>query len=132
MCISLMLKIDYNDVHEKLPSLHLIQYQISQYTLSKITVIDDIFYNQKYYLDNRTSINLMRFYLMTTQKTNRVILRLPQVMKKVPLSKVTIYEYIKQGKFPAPIKLGSRASGWDSLAIDQWIEDRINASKEVA
>ncbi len=46
---------------------------------------------------------------------NRLI-RLPEVMKIVPLCKVKIYQMIKDGVFPAPIKIG-RASLWETDAI---------------
>ncbi len=39
-------------------------------------------------------------------------LRLSEVLKLIPLSKTTFWEYVRQGKFPKPIKLGVRASAW--------------------
>lgn len=52
--------------------------------------------------------------------TDRII-RLPQVMNKVGMKKSAIYSRIKDGDFPAPIKLGKHASGWLESAVDQWI-----------
>ncbi len=46
---------------------------------------------------------------------NRLI-RLPEVLKIVPLCKVKIYQMIKDGFFPAPLKIG-RASLWEIDAI---------------
>ena len=40
------------------------------------------------------------------------ILRLPQVLDNVGLKKSAIYNRIKAGQFPPPIKLGTHASGW--------------------
>lgn len=57
------------------------------------------------------------------------ILRMPQVKARVGLCSVEIYRRIKAGRFPAPIKLDGRASGWLSNEIDQWIADRIAASR---
>lgn len=50
------------------------------------------------------------------------ILRLPQVKQRVGLSRTTIYRAVKEGTFPAPIKLGGpRAVGWTSTSIEAWI-----------
>lgn len=57
------------------------------------------------------------------------LLRLPDVKKRVPYSRSSIYALIAAGKFPAPILLGGRAVGWLSNEIDQWIADRIAASR---
>ena len=51
------------------------------------------------------------------------ILRLPQIIETVHLSRSTIYSLVKKGEFPAPIKLGPRASGWLASEIETWIEE---------
>lgn len=48
------------------------------------------------------------------------LLRMPQVLDRVGLKKTVIYERIKAGTFPKPIKLGS-ASAWHTHEIDGWI-----------
>ena len=53
-----------------------------------------------------------------------MILRIKEVLSKVGLSRATIWRRVKAGDFPAPLRLGgpnTRAVGWDSAAIDQWI-----------
>lgn len=57
------------------------------------------------------------------------ILKLPQVMEVTSLSRSSIYAYIKAQKFPPQINIGVKAVGWDSLAIEKWLEDRIAASR---
>lgn len=54
------------------------------------------------------------------------ILRLPEVMKRVGLSKTTIYDRIKKGEFPAQAKLldGSRTAGWFEDEIDDYLAAR--------
>ncbi len=53
--------------------------------------------------------------------------RLPQVKARVGLSRSEIYRRASANPptFPKPVKLGLRASAWNSTAIDQWIADRI-------
>jgi prophage regulatory protein len=53
------------------------------------------------------------------------LLRLPEVESMVGLRKSSIYEGIKAGTFPAPVKLSRRAVCWPASAIDAWIADRI-------
>ena len=58
------------------------------------------------------------------QNDNRLI-RLPDVMSKTGLVRASIYRYIDLGKFPAPVRVGERASAWVEQEIDAWISDRI-------
>ena len=52
---------------------------------------------------------------------NRII-RLPEVMRRVGLSRSSIYEYIKKGTFPKQVSLGARAVGWFETDIDLWVD----------
>lgn len=65
-------------------------------------------------------------------KTALSILRRRQVEARVGLSRSTIYERIKRGEFPAPIRLGARSVGWPSDAIDDWVNRTISESRKVA
>lgn len=51
--------------------------------------------------------------------------RLPQVRARCALSRSEIYRRILTGDFPAPVKIGMRASAWNSAEIDAWIAGRI-------
>jgi prophage regulatory protein len=57
------------------------------------------------------------------------ILRRPQVEARTGLSRSTIYERMKQGTFPSPISLGTKAVGWLEHEIDDWLGQRIKASR---
>ena len=48
------------------------------------------------------------------------IIRRHQLKAVVGLSIGHIYELVSQGQFPAPIKLGPRASGWLSREVADW------------
>ena len=52
------------------------------------------------------------------------IIRLPQVQHRTGLSKTSIYEAVKDGRFPRPVSLGARAVGWLDSAVCDWIESR--------
>jgi prophage regulatory protein len=57
------------------------------------------------------------------------ILRLSQARAKTGLGRSTIYAEQKAGRFPKSISLGKRAVGFLASEIDQWIADRIAASR---
>jgi prophage regulatory protein len=57
------------------------------------------------------------------------ILRLPSVQKRTGLSRSTIYLRISEGNFPKPISLGGRAVGWIEEEINEWLNQRIKASR---
>lgn len=57
------------------------------------------------------------------------ILKLPQVEIITGLSSSTIYRGAAAGSFPKPIKLGVRSSGFIKSEIEQWLSERIEASR---
>lgn len=59
--------------------------------------------------------------------TETKIIRLPDVLAKIGMSKPSVYNMIKRGEFPQQIKLGVKASGWLVSEIDAWIAQRVNA-----
>tara|TARA_R110000851_G_C13101874_1_gene568645 strand:+ start:9112 stop:9318 length:207 start_codon:yes stop_codon:yes gene_type:complete len=57
------------------------------------------------------------------------IIRLPAVKEKTGLSRSSIYLRMSKGEFPSSISLGDRAIGWVENSVDNWVEDKIEASK---
>lgn len=57
------------------------------------------------------------------------ILRLPHVLARTGLSRSTIYQLIKDGKFSAPIAISARAVGWLDTDVANFIQSRIDASR---
>ena len=57
------------------------------------------------------------------------ILRWSEVAKLIPISRSHAHFLAAQGKFPKPIKLGPRASGWLLSEIQQWLAVRVAASR---
>lgn len=57
------------------------------------------------------------------------VLRLPKVREATGLSRSTLLRRVKEGTFPAPIKIGPRAVGWVQSQVLSWINDRIKASR---
>ena len=59
------------------------------------------------------------------------ILRCPEVLARVGVSRSTIYLWVSKGRFPKPIQLGERATGWLESTVTEWIE-RKAAEAEAA
>lgn len=59
------------------------------------------------------------------------LLRLPGVVERTGYSRSQIYALIQRNAFPAPIKLGARASAWIADEVDSWIRSRIAESRAV-
>ena len=58
------------------------------------------------------------------------VLRLPQVLARVGLSRSSVYARISDGSFPAPLAIGPRARGWLATDIDIWVDSRIKQRPE--
>ena len=57
------------------------------------------------------------------------ILRLPTVKDRTGLSRSTLYLRISKNEFPAPISLGGRAVGWLEEDVENWLAEKIEASR---
>ncbi|WP_426344238.1 helix-turn-helix transcriptional regulator [Pseudoduganella sp. R-32] len=62
------------------------------------------------------------------------IIRREEVKYKTGLPTSTIYERVKAGTFPIPIRLGvgAKATGWVEAEVDLWISEQINNRDRVA
>ncbi|WP_137702885.1 helix-turn-helix transcriptional regulator [Marimonas lutisalis] len=50
------------------------------------------------------------------------LLRRPAVEARTGLSRSTLYDWMKRGEFPQPVKLGTRLVAWRESDIDAWLE----------
>jgi prophage regulatory protein len=46
------------------------------------------------------------------------------------VSKVQLYQWIKEGNFPAPYRLGKARVGWKKSEVDAWVESRPRTFSE--
>lgn len=61
---------------------------------------------------------------------DETLLRLPNVIARVGLGRTAIYDAVRAGSFPAPIRLTATAVAWRRTEIDAWIAARIEASSK--
>ena len=55
------------------------------------------------------------------------IIRLPELLQIVGLSRPSIYRLVKLGEFPQQVKIGLSAVGWSRTEVEHWIAGRMNA-----
>ena len=60
------------------------------------------------------------------------IIKLQEVKKMTSLSVSSIYRLASQGRFPKPIKLAQRSSGWLEQEILDFLKERINIRGNVS
>ncbi len=53
------------------------------------------------------------------------LIKLDQVLTMTGLSRSSIYESIKEGKFPAQVNLGARSVAWVANEIEEWMTSCI-------
>jgi prophage regulatory protein len=52
------------------------------------------------------------------------LLRRPEVEARTGLSRSTLYDWMKRGEFPQPVKLGARLVAWRESDIAEWLKSR--------
>lgn len=72
----------------------------------------------------------MTHQISSAQQQTRRALRLPEVLRITGLPRATMYRWAATGRFPKPFKLGPRASAWDSMAVEAWLAERMQASDD--
>ncbi|EEV1980163.1 AlpA family transcriptional regulator [Escherichia coli] len=60
------------------------------------------------------------------------LLRLSDVMRRTGYGRAWIYRLISQGRFPKPVKIGPRSVAFIESEVDEWINQRIEASRNNA
>lgn len=63
-------------------------------------------------------------------RTQPQFIRLKEVMTLCGISRTSIYDGMKTGRFPAAVKLGGRSSAWIKSEVDDWIHTCIRTSRK--
>ena len=50
--------------------------------------------------------------------------KIHEVISRSGLSKTAIYRNIKDGTFPAPVRIGKRAVAWRTEELEEWLRKR--------
>lgn len=58
------------------------------------------------------------------------LLRLPAVMMRCGLGRSSIYAGVKNGTFPAPVRLSARAVAFREEDLDRWVSERVTVGTQ--
>jgi prophage regulatory protein len=61
------------------------------------------------------------------QNTQITLMRIPQILKVMPVSKSKFWLMVQKGEFPKPIKIG-RSSFWTVKQVQAFIEEKVEQS----
>lgn len=75
-------------------------------------------------------VRLLQDALATKNSSDELrIIRLKELMRRLGLSRSSIYTLIRDGQLNAPISLSARAVGWLESDISSFIAARVKASR---
>ena len=60
-----------------------------------------------------------------------VLLRISAVKSRIGLSRTSIYNGVKAGTFPPPVKIGVKAIAWLESDVEAWIATTVKAARAV-
>jgi prophage regulatory protein len=66
---------------------------------------------------------------MRNEIAGKRLIRVPEVLRRVGFSRTTMYELIKEGRFPDKVIIGARSVAFVESEIDAWIENTISDSR---
>jgi prophage regulatory protein len=58
----------------------------------------------------------------------RKLLKIRDVLERIPVSRAHIYNLMREGKFPRQVHLGGTGAFWVEAEIEAWIEAHIEAA----
>ena len=64
---------------------------------------------------------------ITSRDMNVTLMRIPQILKVMPVSKSKFWLMVQKGEFPKPIKIG-RSSFWTIEQVQTFIGERMSNS----
>jgi prophage regulatory protein len=64
---------------------------------------------------------------ITSRDMNVTLIRIPQILKMMPISKSKFWLMVQKGEFPKPIKIG-RSSFWTIEQVQTFIGERARQS----
>jgi predicted DNA-binding transcriptional regulator AlpA len=66
----------------------------------------------------------------TTAPTTRYY-RMKHILSDIlPVNESTIYRWIKDGKFPKPMKLADKVTVWNAQEVDAWVKSHASEAQK--
>ena len=71
-----------------------------------------------------TQIGYKQEKLENKQEAPLVLMRIPQILEIMPISRATFCNMVKKGEFPRPIKIG-RSSLWTQEQVQAYMRQKV-------
>ncbi|HWK32119.1 MAG TPA: AlpA family phage regulatory protein [Hyphomicrobium sp.] len=68
---------------------------------------------------------------MTATSSETRILSPKAVAVRTSLSRTTLWRLVRQGEFPAPLKLSANRIGYPEEAINRWLKSRMSQAEAI-
>lgn len=78
---------------------------------------------------NQQTVNVAVERRASSNRAEVRLLRLKEVLAICGKSRSSVYDAIKKGDFPKPVKLSGRSSAWIKSEVEQWAIDCIRARR---
>ena len=56
--------------------------------------------------------------------------RFKHLQQELNISRSTIWRWVREGKFPAPVQLGPNVKAWRETDIQNWLDTQANSIPE--
>lgn len=63
------------------------------------------------------------------RRAEKRLIRIQEVSRRTGFGRAMLYRLMKEGEFPASVKLGRKSVAWDNDQITLWIEERIAGAR---
>jgi prophage regulatory protein len=60
---------------------------------------------------------------VAASKKHDRLLRVPQILERVPVSRSWLWRLVKDGKFPQPLRISEKITAWKESDIDNFLEN---------
>jgi len=68
--------------------------------------------------------------MSTQSNTQYGFLREKQIRQLIPIAHSTLWLWVREGKFPTPMKLSPKVLVWDAKAVREFIEQNISKKEQ--
>ncbi len=71
----------------------------------------------------------MKYLKVKESPSEEVLLGLPEVLRRVPVSRATLYRMMRRGEFVQSRKISRGRVGWPKSEVDTWFSEKVTKSQ---
>ena len=90
-------------------------------TLKVSTTQSQFVEQSKHDAHQRPAHSVAQLFIANQMQGGEKLIRLPELLRTIGVSRATAYRYMESGRLPKPMKLSSRCVAWKASAINEWL-----------